>query len=177
MRNLLNRYRTLTTALLLLLLTACSTAQTDAHHGPYRVHRVIDGDTIILIINDTQERVRLLNVDTPETVHPDDTRNLDSPWGQLASDYAKSLLDGTHVTITLDVEQRDQYGRILAGVWLAHPQGTHLINGQPHVFVNEQIALNGFAEVMVIPPNVKYVDVIRAAVADAQANQRGMWAQ
>src|SRR5690606_2038731 len=108
--------------------------------------------------------------------HPDVARNAAAgEYGQLASQFTKDLLEGQSVYLWFDVEQRDHYRRLLAIVYLEHPQGTYDILGRPHVMVNEQLALAGLATPMVIPPNVTYIDQIRLAVRDAQLNKRGMW--
>ena len=60
--------------------------------GQYPVVHVVDGDTIDVIFDGQKERVRLLCVNTPESVHPDRKQNI--PMGKGASDYAKSRLIG-----------------------------------------------------------------------------------
>jgi micrococcal nuclease len=72
---------------------------------------------------------------------------------------------GTHVIVETDVRVRDQFGRVLAYLYL--PSGT---------MVNERMAQIGFATALVYPPNVKYVERIRTAVATARKQKRGLWA-
>ena len=74
-----------------------------------KVTRVVDGDTIIVDLNGVEERVRLIGIDTPESVHPDASRNL--PEGKVASEFTKSRLEGKEVKLEFDVQERDQYGR------------------------------------------------------------------
>lgn len=164
----------LLTPLLLLALLATATAMEVS--GPYEVDRIVDGDTIRVKIDGGSFPVRMLNIDTPETVHPDPERNAAAgEYGQRASSLTRSLLEGQSVYLTFDVQQRDHYNRLLAVVYVEHPDGTYDILGRPHVMVNEQLALAGLATVMVIPPNVTYADQMRRAVRDAQLNKRGMW--
>jgi endonuclease YncB( thermonuclease family) len=90
--------------------------KTSALEGPYQVVRVVDGDTIILWRKGKQERVRLLRVNTPESVHPDKKQN--TPMGMVASDFTKERLNGKEVMVELEGEQRDHYGRLLAYVFV-----------------------------------------------------------
>ncbi|GAE35249.1 staphylococcus nuclease domain [Halalkalibacter akibai JCM 9157] len=81
------------------------------------VVRVVDGDTVIVKLpNNTEERVRLLLIDTPESVHP--TKPV-QPFGLEASEFAKELMyPGKTVELELDIIERDRYGRLLAYVWI-----------------------------------------------------------
>lgn len=110
----------------------------------YRVVRVVDGDTLILDIDNKEERVRLIGVDTPESVHPDASKNVKA--GKIASDFTKSRLEGEYVELEFDVQERDRYGRILAYVW-----------HEGEMF-NKLLLKEGYAQVATFPPNVKYVE-------------------
>lgn len=124
------------------------------------VERVVDGDTITLTDG---RRVRLIGIDTPESVDP---RRPVECLGREASAYLKQLLPpGTKVRLELDVEVHDRYGRTLAYVY-------RLSDG---LFINLDLAEQGFAEQMTVPPNVRYAEQIRAAVAAARAAGRGLW--
>ena len=61
-------------------------------YGPFEVVRVVDGDTVKLNIGGNVETVRLIGIDTPESVHPNKEKNV--PEGKLASDHTQELLDG-----------------------------------------------------------------------------------
>lgn len=80
----------------------------------YQVVKVIDGDTIDIIYQGKKERVRLLRVDTPESVHPDRSRNTE--MGRRASAYTKSRLTGKYVGLEFEGKKRGRYGRLLAYV-------------------------------------------------------------
>ncbi len=116
----------------------------------YSVTRVVDGDTIEVDYNGTLEKVRLIGVDTPESVHPDSSKNTEE--GILASDYTKAKLEGKQVELEFDVQQRDQYGRLLAYVW---------VDG---LMYNKTLLEDGVANLATYPPNVKYVDEFTAIV-------------
>ncbi|MGI6727697.1 MAG: thermonuclease family protein [Anaerovoracaceae bacterium] len=130
-------------------------------YGPYEVVRVVDGDTIILDIEGTDERVRLIGINTQESVHPDSKRNVE--FGKIASDYTKSMLEGKEVEIELDVEERDRYGRLLAYVYL---------NGE---MFNKILLREGYAQISTYPPNVKYVDEFADLQEEARDNEKGFW--
>ena len=83
----------------------------------YRVIRVVDGDTIVVDYNGTYEKVRLLCVDTPESVHPDQKQNI--PMGKVASQYAEDHLSGKFVELEFEGRRlRGNYGRLLAYVFV-----------------------------------------------------------
>ncbi|MBA3009894.1 MAG: thermonuclease family protein [Proteobacteria bacterium] len=83
---------------------------------PYKVMRVVDGDTLDIDYQGKRERIRLLNVDTPESVHPDKTRN--TLLGKQASDYTRKRLAGKSVSLEFEGKKRGKYGRLLAYVIL-----------------------------------------------------------
>ena len=82
----------------------------------HRVIRIIDGDTIIVDYQGKHEKVRLLCVNTPESVHPDKKQNI--PLGKVASDYTKKRLNGKYVDLEFEGRLRGNYGRLLAYVFV-----------------------------------------------------------
>jgi micrococcal nuclease len=127
------------------------------------VERVVDGDTVIVDLGGRDERVRLIGIDTPETVDP---RKPVQCFGKEASNRTKALLPkGTEVRLERDVEARDRFGRLLAYVFRAG-DGT---------FVNLALAEEGYALPLTIPPNVAYADRFAAGAADARREGRGLW--
>ncbi len=78
---------------------------------------VVDGDTIVVDNNGNEEKIRMIGVNTPESVHSDESKN--TPEGKEASDFTKTQLkEGMTVYLQYDEEKEDQYGRILAYIWL-----------------------------------------------------------
>jgi len=84
--------------------------------GQYGVIRVVDGDTIIISYKGKPEKVRLLRVNTPESVHPDKKQNI--PIGKIASDFTKKRLKGKYVDLEFEGSFRGRYGRLLAYVFV-----------------------------------------------------------
>ncbi|MDI9476853.1 MAG: stalk domain-containing protein [Natronincolaceae bacterium] len=134
----------------------------DYPYGKYKVTRVVDGDTFIVDFNGKEERVRLIGVDTPESVHPDASKNVIE--GETASEYTKSILENKEVGLEFDVQERDHYGRLLAYVW---------IGGQ---MFNKTLLQEGYAQVATYPPNVKYVGEFTEIQRVARENNKGFWA-
>jgi micrococcal nuclease len=131
--------------------------------GEAVVKRVVDGDTIVVHLGGRDERVRLIGIDTPETVDP---RKPVQCFGKEASTHTHDLLPpGTVVRLERDVEGRDRYDRLLAYVY-------RVSDG---LFVNLALARDGYAQMLTIPPNVAYVEQFRGAVADARQAGRGLW--
>jgi len=88
-----------------------------ASAGQYRVIRVVDGDTIVVDYQGTHEKVRLLCVNTPESVHLDEKQNI--PMGKVASNYAKKKLTGKYVDLEFEgSRRRGNYGRLLTYVFV-----------------------------------------------------------
>jgi micrococcal nuclease len=124
-----------------------------------RVTRVVDGDTIDISSSVSgRSRVRLIGMDTPEVYFGT------QPYGPEASAYAKQHLEGEEVSLELDVQKVDPYGRLLAYVYL--PDGA---------MFNETLLEEGYAQVATFPPNMKYVDRFLEAQREARAANRGLW--
>ena len=124
------------------------------------VERVIDGDTIVVSGN---RHVRLIGVDTPETVDPNRPVGC---FGKEASAFLKTLLPtGAAVRLVGDIEQEDRYGRLLAYVY----------RRSDGLFVNAELVRQGFAHVLTIAPNVAHADEFVALARDARNASAGLW--
>lgn len=125
---------------------------------------VIDGDTIDVNIGGHRERVRLIGIDTPETKKPNTPVQC---YGPEATRFTKSLLPAdVPLHLERDVVARDDFGRMLAYVYLAG-------DGQ---FLNMTIIRQGYARPLTIPPNVAHADEFVAASRAAQGDNIGLWA-
>jgi micrococcal nuclease len=126
------------------------------------VTRVVDGDTIeISPAIDGKEEVRLIGVDTPETVDP----NSDvQPYGPQASRFTTQELEGERIELEFDQEREDSFGRLLAYVRLSDG-----------ALFNETLLRRGYAQLYIVPPNDKYEARFRAAQQEARDAERGLW--
>ena len=146
--------------MLLGVIPAC--APTPLPDGVAIVEEVVDGDTLVVRVGAGSERVRLLGIDTPETVHP--TKPVEC-FGPDASRELKRLAPpGTELRLERDTELRDRYGRLLAHAWT--PDGT---------FINEALLEGGYATTLFIDPNRAYRPILRAAEERAETAGAGLW--
>lgn len=134
-----------------------------------RVMQVIDGYTLYAAIGNSEIKVRMIGVDTPESVHTDPSQN--TVWGTYASDYTKGiLLEDMTVYLEYDEEPTDKYGRTLAYVWLV--QDTSDIENM----LNAILVRDGYAYDKVFQPNDKYAVVFEQLRIAAQNAGAGLWA-
>lgn len=125
-----------------------------------RVVDITDGDTIRVRLQDKVEKLRLIGVNSPELSHP--TRG-EEPYAQAAREYTRQKLSNQTVLLEFDVQQNDQYGRLLAYVW------------QDEEMLNMTLLKEGYAQMVTFPPNLKYVDFFRSAQREAIQTERGLW--
>src|SRR3954447_4583252 len=130
--------------------------------GEAVVTRVVDGDTLHVAMGGTDETVRYIGVDTPESVKPSTPVQC---FAKAASAANERLVDGRHVRMVYDVERRDRYGRLLAYVYRA----------DDGAFVNEALVRDGYARTLTVPPNVRYADRFAQLQTEARERDRGLW--
>ena len=123
---------------------------------------VVDGDTIVLSVQNQTETVRLLGIDTPETVHP--TRPIEC-FGPEASAFTKATLEkGSVVKLVRDVEPRDRYQRLL--VYLFLTDGT---------LFNQLLIDRGLARTLSIEPNTAFASQFASHESSARNRRVGLW--
>ncbi len=128
-----------------------------------RVVDVVDGDTVVLRINNHNETVRLIGIDTPETVHP--TKPVEC-FGPEASAYLGSLLpEGTAVRVSRDVEARDYYDRLLL----------YLFRESDDLFVNQHMVETGHAIAYPFEPNTTFARTFATLSNNARVAKVGLW--
>ncbi len=136
----------------MLFLPAVASAQ-----GLYTCIYVVDGDTIAVDINGDAERVRLIGINTPERG--------ESPqfFAEEAYDFTRRMAEGKKVRLEYDHEKRDEYGRLLAYVYLE--DGT---------FLNAEIVKQGYGPAFTKYP-FKFMDDFRKYQQEAKRGRMGMW--
>ena len=137
------------------------------------VVRAVDGDTAVIKVDGQERRVRLLGVDTPETVHPNKPVQF---YGKEASRFTKDSLNGRRVWLEYDANPQDRYQRHLAYVWLENPKTINEASIRESMF-NARLLLGGYAKVMIIKPNKRYESEFRKFEAEAKNSKRGVWSQ
>jgi micrococcal nuclease len=150
---------------LALTLSACQHrgSATPRPEGTAVVVKVVDGDTLDLDLSGSTVRVRLLGIDTPETV--DENRPVQC-FGHEASNYLAQLLPrGSTVRLERDVEARDRYGRLLA----------YLYRVDDGLFVNAALIEGGYATTLSIAPNTMRARDFEVLRVQAQRDKRGLW--
>jgi micrococcal nuclease len=137
------------------------------------VTRVVDGDTIEVRVTGrvdgpgagdarvgASHHVRLIGIDTPESVNPNSPVEC---FGLESSAAAEALLEGREVKLVKDVEEADRYERLLRYVYLGQEQA------------NARLVVNGYAAAYTYPPNVRHSELFVALQRDARDDQRGLW--
>lgn len=124
------------------------------------VKRVVDGDTFE---TDKKEKVRLIGVNTPESVKP---KTPVEYLAKEASSFTKERLTGKTVIAFADTESKDKYGRLLRYIF---------IKGES-VMYNETLVAEGYANVMTVPPNVMFSKHFVKLEKEAREAKKGLWA-
>lgn len=130
----------------------------------YEVVKVIDGDTISVDIDEKIETIRLIGIDSPESVDP---RKPVQCFGKEASDKARQILIGKKVSLEYDPTQgdKDKYKRLLRYVFLEDGQN-----------FNKLMIEEGFAYEYTYDAQYKYHTEFKAAEKKAREEKRGLWA-
>ena len=132
--------------------------------------RVVDGDTLVVDYDGEEVKVRLIGVNTPESVASEEylayKNTTNSQEGRDASDWVKDLLSDHHeIYLQKDISETDKYGRLLRYVWLDVPTDTHDINEIRTKMLNGVLLDAGVAEVAIYKPDVEYADEFAAIEA------------
>ena len=137
--------------------------------------RTVDGNTII--VEDAlgnQQRVRMIGIDTPESVAKEEERN--NEYGVMASDYTKQLFSDTDtVYLEYDIDDDDQYDRTLAYIWLQDVEDTFDETNIEKYMVNAIIVKEGYGVAKRYEPTVAHDDTLQKLMNEARDDNTGLW--
>ena len=146
----------------------------ERHHLPFssfqqealptnaRIERVIDGDTVQLADG---RHLRYIGLDTPEMRRHEGNQWIENPqpFAREAMAFNRRLVEGKAVRFEYDTQHFDKYNRLLAYVYLGD------------LMVNEELLRQGYAQLLTIPPDVRYVERFKTAASEARGAKRGLW--
>lgn len=137
------------------------------------VVRVVDGDTLLVRLDGREERVRLIGINCPESVAPEEERN--SQEGREASQFTKQLVgSGDTVWLESDTNDRDQYDRLLRYVWLEKPENPNNESEIAEKMLNGVLVANGYAEARRYGADTAHSDVLERLERKAAEEGRGI---
>ena len=153
---------------MVLMASACAAPTADADSGESPrlvpvVESIVDGDTIRVSFGSSSEPVRLLGIDTPESVDP--ARPVQCFGVEATGRITELIPPGTELRLEIDREPRDQYGRLLAYVYRASDD----------LFVNSSLLIDGFAALSIYPPNDTYRAQLEQVAQTAHTANVGFW--
>lgn len=141
-------------------LTPATIPDSAPQDGTYAVVRVVDGDTIEVMVQGSKRKVRYIGINTPETVDP---RRPVQCYGREASERNKELVEGKQVRLVRDVSETDKYARLLRYVYVGD------------TFVNLELVRQGYALASTYPPDIAYAAEFAAAEREAREEKLGLW--
>ena len=127
----------------------------------YEVIRAIDGDTILVSVSGAETTVRLIGIDAPESVHPDEEKN--TAEGEQASLWLKQFIAGKRVKLEYDQELNDRYGRTLAYVYV------------DSIMLEDVLLTMGMARTLTMEPNTRYQHHFEMLEREARDSGSGFW--
>ena len=135
--------------------------------------RVVDGDTLVVNLNNQEQKVRLVGVDTPESVSSDSSKNCEE--GKIASDYTKSLVkEGQTLYLSKDTSDTDKYGRLLRFVWLEQPTENPTQDEIKTKMLNAILVKDGYAQAKDYKPDVSLSSLFHKLGTQAESDNLGV---
>lgn len=137
------------------------------------VVRAVDGDTLVVSVDGREERVRMIGIDCPESVAPEEERN--TPEGDAASAFTKSLVSrGDEVWLERDVSDVDRYGRLLRYVWLEQPDDPDDVDEVREKMLGGILVREGYAQARRYGDDVAHAAALEALGREAARAGRGV---
>lgn len=142
---------------------------------PVTLNRVVDGDTITVLLSDgSEKKIRLLSINAEESVSSDVSRN--NEYGQMASDFLKEYLSNTkELWLQYDTDPQDQYGRELCYVWLSENVDVTSKKDIENNMLNAILLKEGYVYTVIYEPNSTYKDIFYEIEDGARKSNDGLW--
>lgn len=154
-----------------LLASSDATAPTSYETATYV--RDVDGDTIMVEVEGERQRIRLIGIDCPESVAPQETGKKNTKEGKEASSYTSSLLSqGQTLYLVADKDPTDTYDRALRYVWLEQPTDARDTQEVGTKMLNGILCAQGYAKSHRYKPNTSYNDIFDELAR--QAKEQGL---
>jgi len=141
--------------------------EANAERDIVTVAKVVDGDTLRVIYDGTEEevKVRLIGVNTPESVAPETYRTENTAEGKKVSELVKEKIQaGDTLYLEYDTSETDRYGRVLAYVYFSDG-----------IMMQEWLLENGYAEVYTLEPDTRYAEHFEELEQQAKEQNIGIW--
>ncbi len=138
-------------------------AESGPLEGPYPVAYIYDGDTLAVMIDSKEVTIRMIGIDTPESVNRDQSKN--TPEGMEVSLWLHDHLNGRKVWLEYDEQRYDRYGRDLAYVWL----------DEGETMVEDELIRMGMALTLPMEPNIRYSSRFGELERQAKNDKAGFW--
>lgn len=136
------------------------------------VTKIVDGDTFWVEWEGGSDKVRLIGINAPE-IDQFATTKTD---GDYSLDYINSLIKVDQIVyLQTDVSDDDQYNRLLRYVWLEEPEDKDNEEEIKDKMLNALILLNGYAQAVEYPPDIKYTESFSTYQSEAQKDKVGLW--
>lgn len=130
------------------------------------VDRVVDGDTVVVVLEGRRERVRYVGIDAPEIASVEEGR-IGECWGEEAARQHAELVDGARLWLARDTSDRDRFDRLLRNAWVRDESGW--------LHVGQALVLAGAVEARSYPPDTGMDAVLGEAEDAARAAAAGLW--
>jgi micrococcal nuclease len=144
--------------------------------GPTEVGLVVDitdGDTVRVVVDGQERRLRYIGIDTPERAGPDVLVEMQAMEATIAN---TELVDGREVVLERDVSETDRFDRLLRYVWLEPDVDNETTSDDSWRLVNLELVRLGLARAVEYPPDVRYAGLLESAESEARDAERGIWA-
>ena len=139
-----------------------------------QVLSIVDGDTIEVSFSGAREMVRLIGINTPESVSDDESKN--TAEGMRAAEHMASMLHpGDIVYLQRDITDRDEHNRLLRYVWIREPENFSDIADVRTSMVNARMLADGYAVAHKFKPDDAYFEIFKTLQLDALHAERGLW--